>query len=196
MRFLRFLGFIFATFTVLGVAGVVAGYFLVQHYSADLPDISQLEKYDPPVVTRVLAGDGRLLAEYAVEKRIFVPIGAIPKRVINAFLAAEDKSFYTHPGIDLASIFRASVTNLMHVGTDRRPIGASTITQQVAKNFLLGNEVSLRRKVREIILALRIEKAFTKDRILELYLNQIYLGAGNYGVTAAALNYFNKPLDE
>jgi penicillin-binding protein 1A len=175
---------------------MVAGYFLVQRYSADLPDISQLEKYDPPVVTRVLAGDGRLLAEYALEKRIFVPIGAIPKRVINAFLAAEDKTFYSNPGIDIQGIVQATLTNLTRLGSDRRPIGASTITQQVAKNFLLGNEVSLKRKVREIILALRLEKAFSKDRILELYLNQIYLGSGNYGVTAAALNYFNKSLDD
>ena len=196
MRFFRFLGFLFATLTVLGAAGLVAGYFLVQRYSADLPDISQLEKYDPPVVTRVLAGDGRLLAEYALEKRIFVPIGAIPKRVINAFLAAEDKTFYTNPGIDLRGIAQAMLTNLTRLGSDKRPIGASTITQQVAKNFLLGNEVSLKRKVREIILALRLEKAFSKDRILELYLNQIYLGGGNYGVTAAALNYFNKSLDD
>ncbi len=196
MRFLRFLGFMFATLTVLVVAGGVAGYFLVQRYSADLPDISQLEKYDPPVVTRVLAGDGRLLAEYAIEKRVFVPIGAIPKRVINSFLAAEDKTFYTNPGIDIRGIVQAMLTNLMRIGSDRRPIGASTITQQVAKNFLLGNEVSLKRKVREIILALRLEKAFSKDRILELYLNQIYLGSGNYGVTAAALNYFNKSLDD
>jgi len=196
MRFLRFLGFVFTTLVVLGIAGAIAGYVLVQHYSADLPDISQLEKYDPPVVTRVLAGDGRLLTEYAIEKRIYVPIAAIPKRVINGFLAAEDKTFYTNPGIDVRGIASAMLTNLIHLGSDRRPIGASTITQQVAKNFLLGNEVSLKRKVREIILALRLEKAFSKDRILELYLNQIYLGAGNYGVTAAALNYFNKSLDD
>jgi penicillin-binding protein 1A len=196
MGFLRFLGFMFTTLIVLGVAGAIAGYVLIQHYSADLPDISQLEKYDPPVVTRVLAGDGRLMAEYAIEKRIYVPIGAIPKRVINSFLAAEDKTFYTNPGIDVRGIASAMLTNLIHLGSDRRPIGASTITQQVAKNFLLGNEVSLKRKVREIILALRLEKAFSKDRILELYLNQIYLGAGNYGVTAAALNYFNKSLDD
>src|SRR5260221_13622413 len=107
MRFLRFLGLAFTTLTVLGVAGVVAGYVLIQHYSADLPDISQLEKYDPPVVTRVLAGDGRLMAEYAIEKRIYVPIGAIPKRVINSFLAAEDKTFYTNPGIDVRGIASA-----------------------------------------------------------------------------------------
>jgi penicillin-binding protein 1A len=196
MRFLRFLGFLFAFFVVLAVAGAIGGYVVIQHYSADLPDYTQLAKYDPPVVSRVLAGDGRLLGEYAYEKRIFVPIDAIPKRVINAFLAAEDKTFYRHPGIDLPSIVQATLTNLMRVGSDRRPIGASTITQQVAKNFLLGNEVSLKRKFREIILALRIEKAFSKDRILELYLNQIYLGSGNYGISAAALNYFNKSLDD
>jgi len=196
MRFLRILGLLCVLGLLLVAAGGVAAWVVYQRYTADLPDYTQLAKYDPPVVTRVLAGDGRLLAEYALEKRIFVPIAAIPKRVINAFLAAEDKSFYSHPGIDIQGIVRAGVTNLMHMGTDRRPVGASTITQQVAKNFLLGNEVSLKRKVREIILALRIEKAFTKDRILELYLNQIYLGAGNYGVTAAALNYFNKPLDD
>jgi len=196
MRFLRYLGFLFVLGAVLLAAGGVAGYLVVQRYTADLPDYTQLAKYDPPVVTRVLAGDGRLLAEYAIEKRIFLPIGSIPKRVISAFLAAEDKSFYSHPGIDIFGIARAGVTNLMHMGTDRRPVGASTITQQVAKNFLLGNEVSLKRKVREIMLALRIERAYSKDRILELYLNQIYLGAGNYGVTAAALNYFNKPLDD
>jgi len=196
MRFLRFLGFLFVLGAVLLVAGGIAGYLVVQHYTADLPDYTQLAKYDPPVVTRVLAGDGRLLAEYAIEKRVFLPIGSIPKRVISAFLAAEDKSFYTHPGIDILGIVRAGITNLTHMGTDRRPVGASTITQQVAKNFLLGNEVSLKRKVREIMLALRIERAYSKDRILELYMNQIYLGAGNYGVTAAALNYFNKPLDD
>jgi penicillin-binding protein 1A len=196
MRFLRFLGFLFVLGAVLLAAGAVAGYLVVQRYTADLPDYTQLAKYDPPVVTRVLAGDGRLLAEYAIEKRVFLPIGSIPKRVISAFLAAEDKSFYSHPGIDILGIVRAGITNLTHMGTDRRPVGASTITQQVAKNFLLGNEVSLKRKVREIMLALRIERAYSKDRILELYLNQIYLGAGNYGVTAAALNYFNKPLDD
>ena len=123
---------------------------------------------------------------------VFVPIGAIPKRVINAFLAAEDKSFYSHPGIDIPSVIKAAWINVLNYGRDRRPIGASTITQQVTKNFLLSNEVSYGRKIKEAILALRIEKAFSKDRILELYLNQIYLGSGNYGVAAAALNYFNK----
>jgi len=144
----------------------------------------------------VHAGDGRLLAEFAHEKRVFVPVEAIPKRVIQAFLAAEDKNFYRHPGIDPLSIVRAALTNLGRLGDNRRPVGASTITQQVAKNFLLSNEVSLERKAKEALLAFRIERAFTKDQILELYLNQIYLGVGSYGVAAAALNYFDKSLDE
>jgi penicillin-binding protein 1A len=144
----------------------------------------------------VHAGDGRLLAEFAHEKRVFVPVEAIPRRVIQAFLAAEDKNFYAHPGLDPLSIVRAAITNLHNLMNDRRPVGASTITQQVAKNFLLSNEVSLERKLKEALLALRIEQAFTKDQILELYLNQIYLGVSSYGVAAAALNYFDKSLDE
>jgi penicillin-binding protein 1A len=148
-------------------------------------------------VTRVHAGDGRLLAEYATQKRVFVPIQAIPKRVVNAFLAAEDKNFYSHPGVDFMAVLRAVVTNVIHKAQGRRPVGASTITQQVAKNFLLTNELSYERKIKEAILALRMERTFTKDRILELYLNEIFLGyRGSYGVAAAALNYFNKSLDE
>src|SRR5690606_26135477 len=151
--------------------------------------------YQPPVLTRVHAGDGRILAEFAIERRLFVPIEAIPKTVINAFLAAEDKNFYSHPGISLPDIARAAFYNVLNHG-QRRPIGASTITPQVANNFLLTNEVSLERKIKEAILAVRIEQALTKDRILELYLNEIYLGFGAYGVAAAALNYFDKSLDE
>ena len=166
------------------------------HYGRDLPDYKQLANYDPPTVTRVHAGDGRLLVEYATEKRVYVPVRAIPRRVVNAFLAAEDKNFYHHWGIDPMSVLRAVVTNLANLGTSRRPVGASTITQQVAKNFLLSNELSIERKIKEAILAIRIEHAFTKDRILDLYLNEIYLGFGSYGVAAAALNYFNKSLDE
>ncbi|MGQ0676557.1 MAG: penicillin-binding protein 1A, partial [Rhodospirillales bacterium] len=169
---------------------------LYLHYSRGLPDYQQLADYQPPVMTRVYAGDGRLLSEYAIEKRVFVPVKAMPRPVINAFLAAEDKNFYQHHGVDPLGIVRAAVTNLSHYGSDRRPVGASTITQQVAKNFLLGNEVSLARKAKEMILAFRIEQAIPKDRILELYLNEIYLGFGSYGVAAAALNYFNKPLDQ
>ncbi|MFQ6016614.1 MAG: penicillin-binding protein 1A [Kiloniellaceae bacterium] len=178
---------------LLGGAGVL---YVFYEYGRDLPAYRQLADYEPPTVTRVHAGDGRLLAEYATEKRVYVPIPAIPRRVINAFLAAEDKNFYDHPGVDFLSVARAIVTNLANIGTDRRPVGASTITQQVAKNFLLSNELSIDRKIKEAILAFRIEHAFTKDRILDLYLNEIYLGFGSYGVTAAALNYFNKSLNE
>ena len=166
------------------------------HYSDSLPEYRQLADYRPPMVTRVHAGDGRLLAEFSVEKRVFVPIEAMPKRVIQAFIAAEDKKFYEHPGVDFVGILRAVITNITRLGSSRRPVGASTITQQVAKNFLLTNEVSFERKIKEAILAFRIERAFTKNRILELYLNEIYLGGGSYGVAAAALNYFDKSLDE
>ena len=180
----------------LAVAGGGGVLYLLYAYGRDLPDYRQLATYEPPVATRVHAGDGRLLVEYATQRRAFVPIAAIPKPVIKAFLAAEDKNFYTHPGIDFLGVARAVVVNLINVGRDRRPVGASTITQQVAKNFLLTNEVSFTRKIKEAILAFRIERALDKDRILELYLNEIYLGLGSYGVGAAALNYFDKSLDE
>jgi penicillin-binding protein 1A len=176
----------------LGVGGVL---FVFQHFGEDLPDYRQLADYEPPVMTRVHAGDGHLLAEYAIEKRVFVPISAMPNLVIKAFLAAEDKNFFKHHGVDALSVVRAVVVNLRNIGSGRRPVGASTITQQVAKNFLLTNEVSWERKIKEAILAFRMERAFSKDRILELYLNEIYLGFGSYGVAAAALNYFDKPLD-
>ncbi|HER27217.1 MAG TPA: penicillin-binding protein 1A, partial [Rhodospirillales bacterium] len=156
----------------------------------------QLADYEPPVMTRVHAGDGRLLAEYAIENRVFIPVQAMPKLVINAFLSAEDKNFYSHQGIDFLGVARAIIVNIKNIGKQRRKVGASTITQQVAKNFLLTNEVSWRRKIKEAILAFRIERAFSKDRILELYLNEIYLGYGAYGVAAAALNYFDKTLDK
>jgi penicillin-binding protein 1A len=177
----------------IGAGGVL---YVFQQYGRGLPDYKQLATYEPPVMTRVHAGDGRLLAEYAVEKRVFVPIKAMPKRVLQAFLSAEDKNFYYHPGIDFVGIIRASLTNLKNLGKSRRLVGASTITQQVAKNFLLSSEVSWRRKIKEAILAFRMERAFNKDRILELYLNEIYLGFGSYGVAAASLNYFNKSLGE
>ncbi len=187
-----------ALFSVLCVIVLVAGVGLLYgyyHYARDLPDYRQLAKYDPPTVTRVHAGDGRLLAEFSLEKRVYVPIQAIPPRVVAAFLAAEDKNFYNHPGVDFRSVARAVVTNIINIGRGRRPVGASTITQQVAKNFLLTNEVSVERKIKEAILAFRIEQAFSKHRILELYLNEIFLGFRSYGVAAAALNYFNKSLD-
>jgi penicillin-binding protein 1A len=179
-----------------GLAGAGVAGLAVWYFGRDLPDYSELANYQPPIVTRVYAGDGRLMAEYATEKRVFIPIKAMPPLVIHAFLAAEDKNFYTHPGVDPLSMLRAGVTDLLHYGSGRRPVGASTITQQVAKNFLLTNEVSLQRKIREALIAVRMEQALSKDRILELYLNEIYLGEGAYGVAAAALNYFNKSLDE
>jgi penicillin-binding protein 1A len=197
MRFFLRFTLITMSLLVVAAAGVGGGTLWVLHkFGRDLPDYRQLATYDPQVMTRVHAGDGRLLAEFAIEKRAFVPIEAMPKRIIDAFLSAEDKSFYLHSGIDFTGVARAVVTNLQNIATGRRLVGASTITQQVAKNFLLTNEVSFDRKIKEAILAIRIERAFTKDRILELYLNEIYLGYGSYGVAAAALNYFNKSLNE
>ena len=181
---------------VVAIAGAGGVLFIFHNYGRGLPEYRQLADYEPPVMTRVYGGDGRLLAEYATEKRIFVPIKATPKRVIQSFLVAEDKNFYIHPGVDVLSVIRAALTNVRNIGSSNRPVGASTITQQVAKNFLLTNEVSWKRKIKEAILAFRIERALSKDRILELYLNEIYLGFGSYGVAAAALNYFDKSMDE
>ncbi len=196
---MKLLGGILGLLSNLGLFGIIVLLLAVNKFSAELPDYQQLKDYHPPLVTRVLAGDGRLLAEYAIEKRVFVPSSAIPEPVKRAFIAAEDKTFYTHPGIDLPGIAAAMLTNIKNYGSGRRPIGASTITQQVAKNFFFSgeaSEVSYQRKARELILAFRLEQAYSKDRILELYLNQIYLGQGAYGVVAAALNYFDKTLDE
>ncbi len=186
--------FVLGIFVVIAGAGVAI--YGLWHYGRDLPDYEQLADYEPPTVTRLHAGDGQLIAEYAKERRVFVPISAIPKRVKQAFIAAEDQNFYSHFGVDLIALTRAVVTNVANYAKGRRPVGASTITQQVAKNFLLTNEVSIERKIKEAILAFRIERALPKDRILELYLNEIYLGYGSYGVAAAALNYFNKSMDE
>ena len=193
---LRFIAYVFMSVTMVALVGAGGVLYVLYHFGRDLPDYHQLAIYAPPTVTRVHAGDGRLLAEYAIEKRVFVPVAAMPRRVVNAFLAAEDKNFFTHPGVDFLSVVRATLTNLGHLAEDRRPVGGSTITQQVAKNFLLSNELSVERKIKEAILAFRIERALPKDRILELYLNEIYLGFGSYGVAAAALNYFNKSLDD
>ena len=197
MRFLvRFLGFLFAAGTVVFLVGVAATAGLIWHFSRDLPDYSQLQDYEPPVMTRVHAADGALLGEYSKERRLYLPIQAVPKLVINAFLAAEDKNFYEHGGIDFSGMARAAVLYAQNYGSNRRPQGASTITQQVAKNFLLTNEVSFTRKIKEALLAMRIERAYSKDKILELYLNEIYLGLGAYGVAAASLVYFDKSVNE
>src|ERR1700754_2561517 len=197
MRLLvRFLGFLFAACKIVFLVGVVGFAGLIWHYSKDLPDYTQLQNYEPPVMTRVHAADGSLLAEYAKERRLYLPIQAIPKRVINCFLAAEDKNFYEHGGIDYSGMARAAVFYAENYGSNRRPQGASTITQQVAKNFLLTNEVSFNRKIKEALLAMRIERTYSKDKILELYLNEIYLGFSAYGVAAASLLYFDKSVHE
>jgi len=185
-----------STLFLLAFLGVVAVGIVFMKCMSELPDYHQLAKYEPAVTTRLFAGDGQLLKEYAVEKRLFVPVEKIPDRVKQAFLSAEDKNFYSHCGIDYFGILRAVFGNIKNIGKGRRPSGASTITQQVAKNFLLSSELSYIRKIKEAILAGRIEKAFTKDHILELYLNEIYLGNRSYGVAAAALNYFGKSLEE
>ena len=193
---LRFMGFLFAAGTILFLVGVAAAAGMIWHYSKDLPEYSQLQDYEPPVMTRVHASDGALLGEYSKERRLYLPIQAVPKLVINAFLAAEDKNFYEHGGIDYTGMARAAVLYAQNFGSNRRPQGASTITQQVAKNFLLTNEVSFTRKIKEALLSMRLERAYSKDKILELYLNEIYLGLGAYGIAAASLVYFDKSVNE
>ncbi|MEX0841359.1 MAG: penicillin-binding protein 1A [Xanthobacteraceae bacterium] len=194
----RFIGLLFTAGTILFLIGVAATAGLMWHFSRDLPDYSQLQDYEPPVMTRVHAADGALVAEYATERRLYIPIQAVPKSVINAFLAAEDKNFYDHGGLDFAGIARASILYVQNymAGGNRRPQGASTITQQVAKNFLLTNEISFERKAKEALLAMKIERAYSKDKILELYLNEIYLGLGAWGIAAASLIYFDKSVHE
>jgi penicillin-binding protein 1A len=165
-------------------------------FSNKIPDYKFLKSYKPPVSSKMYSGNGEVVADFSKEKRIFVPYSAIPKNVINSFLAAEDKNFFSHPGIDAKGVVRAIIRNIQNIMSSKRLEGASTITQQVAKNFLLTNEVSLNRKIKEAILAFRIERALSKERILELYLNQIYLGSGAYGVAAASLEYFDKSIKE
>ena len=181
---------------VVMVAGAGVGYVLWSRFNADIPSVDGLRSYQPPVLSRVYAGNGQLIAELASERRIFVPYAAIPPKVSAAFIAAEDQNFWTNPGIDLGAIARAGLFDLTHMHTGRRPIGASTITQQVAKNMLLGDHMDLTRKVEEAILALRMQSVLSKQKILEIYLNEIYLGQGAYGIAAAAQTYFNKPLDQ
>ena len=171
-------------------------FLILWTFSNDLPNYKFLLNYEPPVSSRVHAGDGQLIAEFALQKRLFVPFEAVPKNVINSFLSAEDKNFFKHPGIDAKGVTRAIINNLKNYLKSKRLEGASTITQQVAKNFLLSNEITFKRKIKEAILAFRIERALSKERIMELYLNQIYLGQGAYGIAAASLEYFDKPINK
>lgn len=193
---IRLIGYFFGigAFLLLGVAGAVALYLGV--VTKDLPDYEVLAKYSPPVTTRFHAGNGALMAEYARERRLYLPIQAIPDRVKAAFISAEDKNFYQHPGVDITGLARAIAVNLQNFGSGRRPVGASTITQQVAKNFLLSSDQTIDRKVKEAILSFRIEQAYSKDRILELYLNEIFFGLNSYGIAGAALTYFDKSVTE
>ena len=186
----------FIVFSSIGLLTSVVIISILWAFSNNLPDYKFLKSYKPPVSSKVYSGDGELVSDFSKEKRIFVPYKSIPKKVINAFLSAEDKNFYSHPGVDAKGVLRAIINNISNIIASRRLEGASTITQQVAKNFLLTNEVSLNRKLKEAILAFRIERALSKKRILELYLNQIYLGEGTYGVASASLEYFDKPINE
>ncbi|OYW13946.1 MAG: hypothetical protein B7X02_01070, partial [Rhodospirillales bacterium 12-54-5] len=195
-RFWRVVQWLIAAGFMAGITAVIAVMAIFQHYTADLPSTGQLSNYDPAVVTRLYANDGKLMAEYAKEKRFFLPLSAIPLNVQHAFVSAEDQNFYTHQGVDFWATARAMRNNLLHISEKHSIAGGSTITQQVVKNFLLSNEKSLERKIKEAILAYRISNAYSKDKILELYLNQIYLGQGTYGVASAANTYFNKSLDE
>ncbi len=190
MRILSVIAKIIVSFTLLGIMGVTIGYLA---FSSNLPNLTALSDYNPPLVSRIYNTDGELIAEYADEHRILTPLNEIPERLKNAFISAEDQQFYEHPGINPARILSAALANLRAGHTVQ---GGSTITQQVAKNFLLSSERSYTRKIREAILSYRIEQNFTKDDILYLYLNQIYLGRGAYGVASAAWRYFHKSLDE
>ena len=185
---------------VLAISGVlvlaILSISILWAFSNNLPDYKFLKNYKAPVSSKVYSGDGELVSDFSTEKRIFVPYNAIPEKIINSFLSAEDKNFFNHPGVDAKGVLRAIINNISNVLSSKRLEGASTITQQVAKNFLLTNEVSLNRKIKEAILAFRIERALSKERILELYLNQIYLGGGTYGVAAASLEYFDKPITD
>ena len=165
-------------------------------YSNKLPDYKFLNSYKPPVSSKLYSGNGELVIDFSSEKRIFIPYESIPKIVINSFLSAEDKNFFSHPGVDAKGVLRAVYKNIFNILSSKRLEGASTITQQVAKNFLLTNEVSIDRKIKEAILAFRIERSLSKERILELYLNQIYLGEGSYGIASASLKYFDKPISD
>ncbi|MCC5779689.1 penicillin-binding protein 1A [Nitratireductor sp. B36] len=192
----RLIGYFFGVGIVLALL-VAAGIALyVGDLTKDLPDYEVLAKYEPPVTTRVHAADGALMAEFARERRLYLPIQAVPDRVKAAFLSAEDKNFYKHPGVDVTGLVRAVITNIQNFGSGRRPVGASTITQQVAKNFLLTSDQTMQRKIKEMVLSFRIEQAYSKDRILELYLNEIFFGLGSYGIAGAALTYFDKSVNE
>ena len=193
----RLAGIAVTAILVLAILGGAVAYHGYGRMTEELPTVDGLRQYQPPVMSRIYAGDERLIAELATQRRIFVPFTAIPDVIKQAFVSAEDQNFWTHKGVDPGAVARAAFTDLMQMGRNRRPIGASTITQQVARNMLLGtNERTLSRKIKEALLAIKVEQTLSKERILELYLNEIYFGLQSYGVAAAAQAYFNKSLDE
>ena len=192
----KFLNFSIKFFIIFALICLLFAFSTLWYFSIGLPDYKKLSNYQPPISSRVYSDNGKLIAEYALEKRLFIPFESIPKKVIHSFLSAEDKNLFNHPGVDAKGILRAFLKNLKNISENKRLEGASTITQQVAKNFLLTNEVSLKRKIKEAILAFRIERAYSKERILELYLNQIYLGQWTYGIAAASLEYFDKSVKD
>ena len=187
---------IFTLTLIISLIAFIGVFGILWYFSNKIPDYKFLKSYKPPVSSKMYSGNGNLVADFSQEKRIFIPYSSIPENVINSFLSAEDKNFFSHPGVDARGVIRATINNVKNVFTSKRLEGASTITQQVAKNFLLTNEVSINRKIKEAILAFRIERALDKERILELYLNQIYLGSGAYGIAAASLEYFDKSIKE
>ena len=186
----------FLIILIISLLAFIGVFGILWTFSNKIPDYKFLKSYKPPVSSKMYSGNGDLVADFSQEKRIFIPYSAIPNKVIHAFLSAEDKNFFSHPGVDAKGVLRATINNIKNIVTSKRLEGASTITQQVAKNFLLTNEVSINRKIKEAILAFRIERALNKERILELYLNQIYLGSGAYGIAAASLEYFDKSIKE
>ena len=192
----KFLNFSLKFLIIFSVIAIFFVFSTLWYFSVGLPDYKKLSNYQPPISSRVYSENKKLIAEYALEKRFFIPFESIPDKVVDSFLSAEDKNFFRHSGVDAKGILRAIINNIKNFSQNKRLEGASTITQQVAKNFLLTNEVSMKRKIKEAILAFRIERAYTKERILELYLNQIYLGQGTYGIAAASLEYFDKSIKE
>ena len=192
---ISFLKKILIFFSLISIGILISIVSLLWFYSNKLPDYKYLKNYKPPVSSKLYSGNGVLVSDFSAEKRIFVPYDSIPNIVINAFLSAEDKNFFKHPGVHAKGVVRAFKNNIFNIVNSKRLEGASTITQQVAKNFLLNNEVSMDRKIKEAILAFRIERALSKQRILELYLNQIYLGEGSYGIASASLRYFYKSIN-
>ena len=193
---MKYLKFAIFSILIISFSLLILIFTTLWNYSPQLPSYEKIINYKPNLSSRIYSSDGMLLKSYYLEERIFIPIERVPENIKNAFISAEDKNFYSHMGIDLIAIIRAAITNIINSSTNKRVVGASTITQQVVKNLLLTNEVSYSRKIKEIILAIRIENILTKNQILELYLNDIYLGFGSYGIGSASLNYFNKSINE